>query len=273
MELRYPESVRASLVNYVFTRDVWLNALLHKPIDASRISRRLGVITLHGSEGTAMSGINAWLAPYLASKGYAVLSPNKRDSGKAYYRSSFDWCKDDIASAIRFMKSAEGLEGVALVGHSLGATEATYYAGKTKDRSVRTLVLLGAPLWPKNVLSRDKLSLAERHQGDKKFLIDDGDGMPVSADHYLSYWAPGSNNDIRKWIGKVNVPILNVGHAIRLNSLCNAQASRRIEKLAIHSAGTKTVIIKGAPHSFAGHLRETGSLVSAWLDSVSQGAV
>ncbi len=43
-----------------------------------------------------MSGINVWLAPYLASRGYTVFSPNKRNSGRLYHTSIFDWCEDDI---------------------------------------------------------------------------------------------------------------------------------------------------------------------------------
>ena len=271
MESRYPSSVMASLVDYASTRDLWLNAILHKAIDSTQKGKGMGVITLHGSEGTAMSGINVWLAPHLASRGYTVLSTNKRNSGKGYYRSSFEWCLTDIAAAVRFLERTERLDRVVLIGHSLGAAEAAYYAGKTKDEHVKALVLLGAPLWQKAILNKDILSLAERHREDKKFLIDDGDAMPASPEHYLSYWAPGSNNDIRKWIGKVNVPILNIGHAVRLNSLCNAKASRRVGELATGSPEVRTVIVKGASHSFAGHLKETESIVSDWLDSAGQG--
>ena len=52
-----------------------------------------------------MSGINIWLAPFLASKGYTTLALNKRNSGKLFYKSLFGWCKADISSAISFLET------------------------------------------------------------------------------------------------------------------------------------------------------------------------
>ena len=92
-------------------------------------------------------------------------------------------------------------------------------------------------------------------------------GMPVSAKHYVSYWGEGSNNDIRRWLGEVRVPILNVAHGIPLNELCNEYSSRQISELAAASPEVKTITVDGAPHSFAGHLMETSSIVTNYLRS------
>lgn len=267
-EWALPTGVRSSLVDYVSTPNLWLNGLLHESDSRSPSkNHEFGIITLHGSEGSAMSGINVWLAPFLASRGRVVLAPNKRNSGTSFHKSLFEWCEDDISNAICFLGEAEGLTRVALIGHSLGAAEAVFYSGKTHDRRIAALVLMGAPLWPRAIINRKNLALAQRHRRDSSFHIYDKDGMPVSAAHYLSYWAPGSGNDIRNWIGKVRVPILNVAHELPLNHLCNEQASLRIAKLAPASPRVDTVTVEGAPHSFAGHLRETELQVFKWLEN------
>ena len=66
------------LVDYCSEPNRRLNALLYKADGAYSRRRALGVISLRGSEGNAMNGINIWLAPFLASKGYTTLALNKK---------------------------------------------------------------------------------------------------------------------------------------------------------------------------------------------------
>lgn len=249
-----------------------LNGVLHEPgpADKTRRKKRSGIVALHGSEGSALSGINTWLAPFLALKGYLVLSANTRSSGSSYYLSIFDWCEDDLRHAVDFLEKDRAATNVVLIGHSLGAAEAVFYQGKTHDPRVKGLVLLGAPLWPRDVLDPGKLRLASKHLEDEGYLMEAEDGMPVSVEHYMSYWGPESNNDIRKWIGSVDVPILNIAHGLRINELCNEEASRKISTLAANSPKVTTIAISEVGHSFAGHFEEAESAVLDWLEQLDK---
>jgi hypothetical protein len=66
--------VKLTLVEYGVSGKLRLNSLLREPDSAGGDGKKdkTGIITLHGSEGNAMSGINLWLAPYLATPGEAV---------------------------------------------------------------------------------------------------------------------------------------------------------------------------------------------------------
>lgn len=86
MKIATPKRVNLRLIDYGSDERGLLNALLYEPNSVSRAdSRQFAIITLHGSEGHAMSGINLWLSPYLATRGYSVVCPNKRNSVKSYY--------------------------------------------------------------------------------------------------------------------------------------------------------------------------------------------
>jgi pimeloyl-ACP methyl ester carboxylesterase len=168
-----PENVAVKIVDYGSDRAstkehvVMPNALFYSPTLKST-TRDTAIITLHGSEGYAMSGINVWLAPYIATKGYSVIAPNKRNSGKHFYKSLFDWCEEDIASIIDYLETCDDhFRKVTIIGHSLGAVEAVFYQGKTQDKRVVAMVLMGAPIWPEKIWNEDKLKLAQSHLEDE----------------------------------------------------------------------------------------------------------
>ena len=253
-----PEDVNLRLVDYSGFKHAPLNGLLYSPKIAASPRRRFSIVTLHGGEGFAMGGINIWLAPYLASKGYTVIAPNKRNSGRFFYTSEFDHCQEDIASVLAYLETKLPYSQDVLVGHSMGAAEAVYYQAKTQDKKVLALVLMGAPLWPENIWQgrsemKSRLNLAYDHLSDETPFFLDGDysdGMYVTARHFVSYWSPDSNNNIRKWIGKVTVPILLVDGSKSLNVLCNPESSLQIQKLASSSPKVDCKIMQDTSHSF-----------------------
>ena len=158
-----------------------------------------------------------------------------------------------------------------LIGHSLGSTEAIYYQGKTQDKRIVALGIVGPGVWPRDIINKAKLDAAREHANDEpSYFIQSRNSQLVSARHYLSYWLPGSNNDVRKWIGRVSVPLLVLGHSMRLNELCNAEASLKLSNLANNSPKVEFKIIDVAPHSFAGHHEEVASIIIEWLDSVGK---
>lgn len=55
----------------------------------------------------------------------------------------FEDCVYDIRAMIRFARKL-GFSDIILAGHSTGANKALYYCYKTKDKSVKNLILLGA---------------------------------------------------------------------------------------------------------------------------------
>ena len=268
------------LVDYGgFKNWVPLNALLYSPnqgFQNGNGNRDFAIVTLHGGQGNAMGGINLWLAPYLATKGYTVIAPNKRNSGRYSYTSNFDWCEEDIKSVIDYLETKIHSKKVVLIGHSGGAAETIYYQGKTQDKRVIALVLMGTPLFPEDTWEgrddeKGALELSLLHMNDEKPFFLDGcysDGMYVTAEHFVSHWAPDSNNNTRKWIGKVSVPIFFIDGEKPLNILCNPQASLQLQKLASSSPRTECQIMEGISHGFGEHLDETADVIGNWLDKL-----
>lgn len=91
----------------------------------------------------------------------------------------FDWCEADLARLINYVEKILGFSQVVLIGHSLGATEAVYYKGKTSDRRVIALGLLGAPVWPRNSLDKKLLGIAMKGRHSRRRFTDVGNHWPI----------------------------------------------------------------------------------------------
>lgn len=98
------------------------------------------VVLLHGYLDQAASFV--WIAERLAQRGLRVLAPDFRGHGET------DWVGPggyyhfpDYALDLESWLSALGIDAIDLVGHSMGGTVATMYAG-IRPKRVRTLVTI-----------------------------------------------------------------------------------------------------------------------------------
>jgi pimeloyl-ACP methyl ester carboxylesterase len=101
------------------------------------------VFLLHGF----LDAAGTWdkVAPVLANEGFRVLAPDMRgfgDGGRAP-RGSYYHFADYIADLAELIESLSPNEPVALVGHSMGGTIATLYAGAFPENVVRLANLEG----------------------------------------------------------------------------------------------------------------------------------
>ena len=103
------------------------------------------VINVHGVLGNFLArGTPKILPPAMMDKGYSTLSINTRMGffGQIYGEGIFDETVLDIEESVRVLQ-AEGFRNIYILGYSLGANLAVYYAFKNPDSGVKGLILEG----------------------------------------------------------------------------------------------------------------------------------
>ena len=251
------------------------------------------VIVLPGIASEFYGSVPGFLGPGLAHKGISVLSLNTRNHGTQYSYSSFDDCLEDIEAALDGMSQRYGYNSFSLAGHSLGCTEAVYYAATKNDPRVKSLVLLGAhydlkgsteaffravnPADPaseyKNYLKRceelvasgkGKTLLIRPHSLPHPSLGLEQEYIAESAQTFESYRKPESNCSIEKWIKDVKIPMFLPSHEI-VTTLASPEFSYQIQKAAVNSPKCDVQIIKKTGHSYQGGENETVEAIATWL--------
>lgn len=186
------------------------------------------IIDVHGSGDSYDKDPNAFLAPMLASKGYAVLGINTRQSGPAVNTDNFLSVRRDIEAAV-YTGRALGYRKMVLLGHSLGNIQVQYYAANNWDADIRGVVLLGMfsnlPWKSRNILVQNEenwgqLKAAAMDSLRKGTVADimpvkmrsyTGQEMPMTAQHFLTYRAEETSTaDGTYWIRRITQPILMV---------------------------------------------------------------
>ena len=102
-----PSSVKVELVRVVTEDKATLNGALFSPDPKVNPSPKRAILVTHGTGGSFYGGINSFLPPLLAEKGYLGLSLNRRDAGHAYYRSTFEDGIKDLKAGIDFLAAKE----------------------------------------------------------------------------------------------------------------------------------------------------------------------
>jgi non-heme chloroperoxidase len=98
------------------------------------------VVLIHGYP---LSG-RAWdkQVPPLLAAGHRVITYDRRGAGKSSQPASgYDW--DTFAADLKVLIDELGLDGVTLVGHSMGTGEVTRYLGNYGSSKVNRAVLIG----------------------------------------------------------------------------------------------------------------------------------
>lgn len=106
----------------------------------------------------------------LAEAGLRVLAIDFRGYGKSEAGGSPADLHLDVLSAVRFLHQQEGVERVSVVGGSMGARASARASMEAEPGEIDRLVLLAPP----SIVS------PERIQGNKLFIVSEGDGLAAS---------------------------------------------------------------------------------------------
>ena len=180
------------------------------------------VVMVPGSGGGYRRAPESALGGRLASKGYAVLALNTRQTDATNTDNFFDVGRD-IEAAVQTGR-ALGYTVLVLQGYSLGNIQVQFYAATNWDRDIKAVVLLSAF---GNLPWRTRFFLVQS-EDSFRHLIDaamqslrDGtldkvlplkmQDLPVTAQHFLTYrWDKTSVADGTFWIYRIPRPILLV---------------------------------------------------------------
>lgn len=189
--------------------------------------------------------------------------------GKGLYGAGFEKfeeCVLDIRAMIAYARRL-GYKKIILAGHSTGANKALYYLYKTKDRSVKGLILLG----PVNDIAAGRkkfgatglargVKIAEKLQRKNPMALMPQSYGVFSARRFLSIFRPGGNEDIFPYLSpsaawkelkSIRTPVAVIFGS--RDEYLDRPAEKLIEIFRRHVLLAKSftgVIIKDADHGF-----------------------
>jgi alpha-beta hydrolase superfamily lysophospholipase len=206
----------------------------------------------------------------------------KRNLGRAFER--FEDCVHDIRAVIREARRL-GFKNIVLAGHSTGANKILYYLHKTKDRSVKGLLLL-AGLSDISAVAKEiglrelrrRVKIVEKlARKNPTALVPEKFGLYSHA-RYLSLFQPGRNEDtfpyynpMAEWkaLKSIRIPVAVVIGA--KDQYLDRPAKNLIEifqKNAIRTKSFSGVIIKGANHGFYKKEKELAKVIADWIRKI-----
>jgi len=248
------------------------------------------VLAIHGTGSNFYSSaVFEGLAPKLLADGIALLRINTRGhdvismaatlAGPRRLGSSLEQvsdCRHDLAAWLEFLASRE-YRSVALVGHSLGAIKAIYFAAQVAHPAVRRLVAISPPR-----LSYAYYLDSERHDefkahydtaqehvaaGRGETLIEIRTPLPflVSAASFVDKYGPEEKYNILRQIRRIRVPSLFVFGGIELEEVNFRGLPEAIASAAVPEQNLRVVTIAGANHIYTGQIDELSHKLRAWL--------
>ena len=196
----------------------------------------------------------------------------------------FEDCIKDIDAMIHFAKRL-GYKNILLAGHSTGANKALYYLYKTKNRSVKRLLLASGTSDISGEIKRvgkkefkKIVQLAKtlyRKNPESLFMTH---GFLFTAKRYLSLHLPGKAEDVfpyynprARWkeLTSVKSPV-----AVIIGSrdeYLNIPPKKFIEIFRQNCKNSKSfsgIIIKGAGHGFYGKEKELTQNIVKWIEEI-----
>lgn len=202
--------------------------------------------------------------------------------GTIYER--FEDCTYDIRAMTSFAKRL-GYKNIILAGHSTGANKAVYYLSRTKDQSVKGLVLIAG---------LNDIAAEIKRVGKKKFnatvrlakklyrkdplALFTTQGFIFTARRYLSLHAPGMAEDVFpyynpkvRWkaLAHTKTPLAVIIGA--KDEYLNLSPKNFIKIFRKNAASTKSfsgITIKGAGHSFRGKEKELAGEIVSWIKKI-----
>ncbi len=286
-------SVRAEFVATESADGVTLNGAYF----VSEVTRPhdLALLAYHGSGGNFYAGPCGFLAPGIASRGYAGLSINLRDHGRYHDRSVFEPCEIDIQAAVDFLK-ARGHARIVLFGHSLSVTQILFYLARHQDPAVAGAILSGGhwdlagdkwQAWLKirpdnpragyqEMIQRCR-DLVARGRGEELIIVpwwmpdpanwNPDHYRPVAAKTFLSHYGPDSNCRACLWIDKVRVPLCIVTHNI-VDTFASPEMAEKLRAGATAAEFVDFVNVGDSGHFYKGFEQKLIDHVVDWLDKI-----
>ncbi len=203
--------------------------------------------------------------------------------GNAYER--FEDCVSDIKAQIDFLER-QGYENIHLSGHSLGSPKIAYYLAKTKDKRIKSIILVS----PSDMLGlvRDEPKRFKQDISIAKKMIKQGKGnelmprfvwdeYPISAKTYLSIFNDNSKagifnfynpKDEYKTLSKINCPIFTVmGRKDDVLIIPIEDIMRIIKEKSKSSPRCESKIISNADHIYVGFEKSLAKAILTWIKS------
>lgn len=251
----------------------------------------LPLLFVHGLTGKFYSPTVVRIGRELAARGYTFVSGNNRghDFGYPFRRSPndqptiygggwelFSQSPRDVGAWVTFVAGL-GFDGLALLGHSLGARKVVYYQSEREDRRVRGLMTASPPIRsgitrPELVAQAEAMVAAGKANDLLPWGISPAGGGTLSAASYLDRSRHGTDlfgvQSRDAAIGRIRAPLLaffgtdeaSVGGAAELAIIrANATGAARVE----------THLFEGPDHSYTGHHAAVGERLASWLATLS----
>ncbi len=197
----------------------------------------------------------------------------------------FEDCVLDIKAHIDFLQK-QGFTNIHLSGHSLGSPKIAYYAAKTKDKRIKSLIFIS----PSDMLGlvreepkrfKQNITMAKRmikqKKGNELMPTRVWDEYPITANTYLSIFGDDSKAVIfnfynpelgYKILSQIPFPIFTtMGRKDDVLVIPIEDIMRIIKEKAKSSPRREHEIIGDAPHSYRGFEESLTKAILTWIKS------
>jgi dienelactone hydrolase len=275
----------------------WMAGVLMRP--TSGAARSVGVVYIHGATRFFYEPFAVSLGRDLAQRGYLFVSGNTRGHDVASGDTPWpltarpedlakgrmggnSWARldeepHDVGGWINFLVS-QGIDKVALVGHSLGVFRVIYYQAQRHDPRVVGLVLAsGADRLTPDDPARVELAeqLVAEGRGDELLPLLEGQPIffAIESAGYLAYInrlvGPFVADGHPPWIADIHMPVLATLGTMEFNPNLRALVEE-MQGRAVHAPRFDIEVIDGADHGYTGRERELAEVVARWLETLPE---
>jgi alpha-beta hydrolase superfamily lysophospholipase len=251
----------------------------------------IDAVVLNGGTGT-----NFWhptitdVARVMTAAGYPALTISTRGHDLAFrgrhgllgaaYETVAE-CSFDFTAAIQHLVD-RGYQRIALYGHSLGSTKATYYAAHAPHPALAALVALAGPRfsaswyeaspWAEQYRATKRQAEALVAAGRPNDLFDAAfpTAQPFSAASWLDQYG-GERYNLAQWAQHLRAPVLRLDCGLD-DGLMAYHMAGQFEEIARLAPNPhhRHVVLEGVDHFFTrpGSAEQVGRAVVAWLDAL-----
>jgi len=258
--------------------------------DADRAGPVDAVLLIHGSRGNFYDGATKSMAEDLSTQGYACLPLNTNAHDTAWYNpgsrefkgNAFEVLADtciDLRAGIDHL-TERGYRSIGLLGHSMGAVRAAYYAATEDDGRVTAVV----PVSPVRLSysyfmeSEDaeefaaSIEVARRliARGEPEGVFRVGHPIPqlFSAASFLDKHGPEEKYNLINHAHGIRVPMLTLNGSLETHSRLRDMA-QDLAAAAVNSPKAETLMVEGGEHSLVNRTTEASDAVLKWLAALT----
>ena len=258
--------------------------------DSDRAGPVDAVLLIHGSRGNFYDGATKSMAEDLSTQGYACLPLNTNAHDTAWYNpgsrefkgNAFEVLADtciDLRAGIDHL-TERGYRSIGLLGHSMGAVRAAYYAATEDDGRVTAVV----PVSPVRLSysyfmeSEDaeefaaSIEVARRliARGEPEGVFRVGHPIPqlFSAASFLDKHGPEEKYNLINHAHGIRVPMLTLNGSLETHSRLRDMA-QDLAVAAVNSPKAETLMVEGGEHSLVNRTTEASDAVLKWLAALT----